>query len=40
VTGGASTPSAELVNLLAWTLGLDILAALAIRRIIRGRAEA
>jgi len=40
VTGAANTPSTDLVNLLAWTLGLDILAALAIRRIILGRAEA
>ena len=40
VTGAASTPSTDLVNVLAWTLGLDILAALVIRRIVRGRADA
>jgi hypothetical protein len=40
VTGAAASPSTDLVNLLAWTLGLDVLAALSIRRIIRGRAAA
>lgn len=40
VTGSAVSPSTDLVNLLAWTLGLDVLAALSIRRIIRGRASA
>jgi hypothetical protein len=40
VTGAAASPSTDLVNLLAWTLGLDLLAALSIRRIIRGRAAA
>jgi hypothetical protein len=40
VTGAASSPSTDLVNLLAWTLGLDVLAALSIRRILRGRAAA
>lgn len=40
VTGAAASPSTDLVNVLAWTLGLDVLAALSIRRIIRGRAAA
>jgi hypothetical protein len=40
VTGAAASPSTDLVNLLAWTLGLDVLAALSIRRVIRGRAAA
>jgi hypothetical protein len=40
VTGSAASPATDIVNLLAWTLGLDVLAALAIRRIIRGRATA
>jgi len=40
VTGVAASPSTDLVNLLAWTLGLDVLAVLTIRRIIRGRETA
>jgi hypothetical protein len=40
VTGVAASPSTDLVNLLAWTLGLDVLAALTTRRIIRGRETA
>jgi len=40
VTGAAATPSTDLVNVLAWTFGLDVLAALTIRRIIRGRETA
>jgi hypothetical protein len=40
VSGAAASPSTDLVNLLAWTLGLDVLAALSIRRIIRGGAAA
>ena len=40
VTGAAASPSTDLTNLLAWTLGLDVLAVLTIRRIIRGRETA
>ena len=40
VTGAAASPSTDLVNLLAWTLGLGVLAVLTIRRIIRGRETA